>query len=90
MYYIKIGDADIILSIECKSQDAVVSDDIEISYDEYIAAFSYRKFDKTTRKFYEQVSIQSDVEISDKQRIEQLEETVGILAEQLAKQTLGM
>lgn len=89
MYYLKIDS-------EKKTCGFVIGeklDDacIEITLEEFQLAQQYRKFNPETREFSEPVeTIQEDESISSKQRIEQLEETVGILAEQLAKQTLGM
>lgn len=66
----------------------IAKEDIILSNEEYEKALIYSKFNPETREFYGLIKVNE--EITDKQRIEQLEETVGILAEQLAKQTLGM
>lgn len=63
---------------------------IILSEEEYKLAEKYKKFNPNTREFSEEIIEPNQDVLSDKKRIEQLEETIGILAEQLAKQSLGM
>lgn len=64
-------------------------EDIEISYEEYIEAQKHRTFNPISREFGEEIVDDADTNIiTEGERIEQLEETVGLLAEQVAKQTL--
>lgn len=64
-------------------------DDIELTKDEYDKAQKYRKFDIRTREFSEEISIEEQL-ISLNDRFEQMEILMGLVAEQLAKQSLGM
>lgn len=91
-YFIKVSDEFIVETVIGElSSDVNEADYIEIYEDEIEKVGLYRKFNAETREFSEPVeTTQEDESISSKQRIEQLEETVGILAEQLAKQTLGI
>lgn len=64
-------------------------DDFEITREEYEKVPMYQKFNPETRVFSEEISKDVD-EPTDRERIERVEEMVGMLAEQLAKQSLGM
>lgn len=88
MYFFKIDDENNIIEFVVGE---ALDDCIEVTLEEFEEAQRYKKFNPETREFSEPVeATQEDESISSKERIEQLEETVGILAEQLAKQTLGM
>lgn len=65
-----------------------LEDSIEISYEEYEKAKKYRKFNPKTREFSD--VIESAVTLTNEERMGQLEEALGVLAEQSAKQSLGM
>lgn len=64
-------------------------DDFEITREEYEKVPMYQKFNPETRVFSEELNKEVG-EPTDRGRMEQLEEMVGMLAEQVAKQSLGM
>lgn len=89
MFYLKVDSEYNI--IELSAGEKPNNSFVEITLEEFKQVNLYSKFNPTTKEFSEAVeATQEDERISSKERIEQLEETVGILAEQLAKQTLGM
>ena len=88
MFYLKLDDDNYIV---CKAAGEIPLGElyIEITMSEFVKSSEYKKFNSDTREFSEGIKVGLE-ELSDKQKIQQLEETIGILAEKVAKQGLEM
>lgn len=88
-YVLKIDDASTIV-YRAYTFDYNHPELIEVTQEEFEISGLYCKFNKETREFFESRDCEVEQTITSVRRIEQLEEIAGVLAEQVAKQTLGI
>lgn len=81
MYYLYINEDSLITKTMITFEE---QDGIKITKQEYEKAKFYKKFNPATREFYELKEQQKE----ETDRLEQIEQAIGALAEQVAKNTL--